>query len=299
LQPSCVVGNTFHNLAIKSCTRSPLYTKNDKEATPSGGHRKGDSISAAFFVVLLSFPLSAFHFLMKIEAMHHLLLVDDDPLLRRSLTFQLQKADFTVTAVGTAGDALTALATHTPDLVLLDIGLPDVDGMELLRRFRESTSIPVIFVTARVAELDEVLGLEMGADDYITKPFTNEKLLARIRSVLRRVAPKENGNPPAKTRFLTVGDLTIDPIAHVVTLRGTRIDLPPRVFDLLYALMERAGRIVTAEELLNEVWGEDFDGEPQVIYVHVRWLREKIENDPNKPTRLLTIRGVGYKLNST
>lgn len=235
---------------------------------------------------------------MKIEAMYHLLLVDDDPLLRRSLTFQLEKADYRVTAVGTAADALTALTSHSPDLVLLDIGLPDLDGMALLNRFRETTAIPVIFVTARVAELDEVLGLEMGADDYITKPFTSEKLLARIRSVLRRTLPKEAGDFTAKTPFLQIGDLTIDPIAHVVTLRGTPIDLPPRVFDLLYALMERAGRIVTAEELFHEVWGDDFEGEPQVLYVHVRWLREKIEDDPNKPTRLLTIRGVGYKLNT-
>lgn len=229
--------------------------------------------------------------------MHHLLLVDDDPLLRRSLTFQLQKADFTVTAVASATDALAAMDAHAPDLVLLDIGLPDLDGMELLRRFRERTTVPVIFVTARVAELDEVLGLEMGADDYITKPFTTEKLLARIRSVLRRASPKENDQLAAKKRLLTVGDLMIDPIAHVVTLRDKTIELPPRVFDLLYTLMERAGRIVTTEELLNEVWGADFDGEPQVTYVHIRWLREKIEDDPNKPTRLLTIRGVGYKLN--
>lgn len=231
---------------------------------------------------------------MKIEAMHHLLLVDDDPLLRRSLTFQLEKADFQVTAVGTAAEALNAVTTHPPDLVLLDIGLPDLDGMALLNRFRETTTIPVIFVTARVAELDEVLGLEMGADDYITKPFTSEKLLARIRSVLRRVLPKATEDSPAT---LQVGDLTIDPIAHVVTLHSVPMDLPPRVFDLLYALMERAGRVVTAEELFHEVWGDDFEGEPQVLYVHVRWLREKIEANPNKPTRLLTIRGVGYKLN--
>lgn len=230
---------------------------------------------------------------MKIEAMHHLLLVDDDPLLRRSLTFQLEKADFRVTAVGTAAEALNAITSHSPDLVLLDIGLPDLDGMALLNRFRETTAIPVIFVTARVAELDEVLGLEMGADDYITKPFTSEKLLARIRSVLRRVLPKATEYSPAT---LQVGDLTIDPFAHVVTLHGAPIDLPPRVFDLLYALMERAGRVVTAEALFHEVWGDDFEGEPQVLYVHVRWLREKIEENPNKPTRLLTIRGVGYKL---
>lgn len=249
-----------------------------------------------FFVALTGFPLSAFRFLMKIEGMHHLLLVDDDPLLRRSLTYQLQKADFTVTAVGTATEADHIVTAVSPDLVLLDIGLPDVDGMELLRRFRERTTVPVIFVTARVAELDEVLGLEMGADDYITKPFTTEKLVARIRSVLRRVGAPETGSSK-KTVVLNVGELTIDPIAHTVSLRDTPLDLPPRVFDLLYALMERAGRVVTAEELLNDVWGEDFEGEPQVVYVHIRWLREKIEDEPNKPTRLLTIRGVGYKLN--
>jgi DNA-binding response OmpR family regulator len=249
---------------------------------------------------LLSIDCFVFRFRFSDENrdMHHLLLVDDDPLLRRSLTFQLQKADFTVTAVGNAAEALSIVATTSPDLVLLDIGLPDLDGMELLRRLRENTTIPVIFVTARVAELDEVLGLEMGADDYITKPFTTEKLLARIRSVLRRASPKENSEVPVPST-LTVDELTIDPIAHIVTLQGKIVELPPRVFDLLYALMQRAGRVVTTEELLNEVWGEDFQGEPQVVYVHTRWLREKIEDDPNKPTRLLTIRGVGYKLNSS
>jgi DNA-binding response OmpR family regulator len=262
-----------------------------------GGLRKGGRAVPPF---LLSIYRFAFRFPLSDEnkAMYHLLLVDDDPLLRRSLTFQLQKADFIVTAVGNGNEAMNAVATTSPDLVLLDIGLPDVDGMELLHRLRENTTIPVIFVTARVAELDEVLGLEMGADDYITKPFTTEKLLARIRSVLRRASPKEitdTTTPP----ILTVGALTINRITHTVKLRNQIIDLPPRVFDLLYALMQRAGRVVTTEELLNEVWGEDFQGEPQVVYVHVRWLREKIEDDPNKPTRLLTIRGVGYKLNSS
>lgn len=223
-----------------------------------------------------------------------LLLVDDDALLRRSLTFQLQNAGYDVTAVGTAADALAIFTTTPPDLALLDIGLPDLDGLELLRQLHLTATLPVIFITARVAELDELLGLELGADDYIPKPFSTEKLLARIRTVLRRTALKESQAEPST--ILTVGDLTLDHVAHVVTLNGTAIDLPPRVFDLLHALMQRAGRVVTADELFKTVWGEAFTGDPQVLYVHTRWLREKIESDPNKPTRLLTIRGVGYKL---
>ena len=152
----------------------------------------------------------------------------------------------------------------------------------------------MIFVTARRRELDEVLGLELGADDYITKPFDLNVLLAHIKAVLRRVdakpATKEHRVP------VTAGDITLDPAAHTVTLRGQPVELTPREFDLLHALMLHPGQVRSTDELLNQVWGAEFVGQPQVVYVHIRWLREKIEEDPNHPQRILTVRGVGYKL---
>lgn len=224
----------------------------------------------------------------------HILIVDDDALMRRSLAFNLQQAGYRATSAGSAEDALAQAQLETPDLVLLDIGLPGMDGLDALRRFRDRLAIPVIFVTARRRELDEVLGLELGAEDYITKPFDINVLLAHIKAVLRRVdalAGTKETNAP-----LTTGDITLDASAHIVTLRGQPIELTPREFDLLHALMLHPGQVRSTDELLNQVWGAEFVGQPQVVYVHIRWLREKIEEDPNHPQRILTVRGVGYKL---
>ena len=224
----------------------------------------------------------------------HILIVDDDALMRRSLAFNLQQAGYRTSSAGSAEDALAQAQLELPDLVLLDIGLPGMDGLDALRRFRDRLAIPVIFVTARRRELDEVLGLELGAEDYITKPFDINVLLAHIKAVLRRVdakpETKENGVP------VTTGDITLDSSAHIVTLRGQPIELTPREFDLLHALMLHPGQVRSTDELLNQVWGAEFVGQPQVVYVHIRWLREKIEEDPNHPQRILTVRGVGYKL---
>ena len=153
---------------------------------------------------------------------------------------------------------------------------------------------PVIFLTARRRELDEVLGLELGADDYITKPFNLDVVLAHIKAVLRRSQQKTTSD--IEPSALVVGDLMIDPGAHSVTIGGQPLELTPREFDLLYTLAMEAGNVVSVDELLGRVWGAEFVGEPQVVYVHIRWLREKIESDPNHPERIITIRGVGYKL---
>lgn len=227
----------------------------------------------------------------------HIMLVDDDTLLRRSLAFSLEQAGYRVSTAANAEDAL-ALARHDrPDLVLLDIGLPGMDGLDALRHFETQTQAPIIFLTARRRELDEILGLKLGAEDYVTKPFDPDVLLARIEVVLRRAkaspAP-DAGQPPGP---LTVGDLVIDPAAHRVTLKGQPIELPPREFDLLHVLALEAGRVVSIDEILARVWGAEFEGESQVIYVHIRWLRERLEADPKQPRRIVTIRGVGYKLN--
>jgi DNA-binding response OmpR family regulator len=226
---------------------------------------------------------------------NHILLVDDDALLRRSLAFTLEQNGYRVSTAANAEDALGLAVRDQPDLVLLDIGLPGMDGLDALHHFQSRIGSPVVFLTARRRELDEVLGLEMGADDYITKPFDQDVLLARIKAVLRRSRPAP-ADAEAELRPLKVGDLEVDPSAHTVTLKGKLLNLPPREFDLLHALALNPGHVLSVDELLGRVWGAEYIGEPQVVYVHVRWLREKLEEDPHNPRRIVTVRGVGYKL---
>ena len=224
----------------------------------------------------------------------HILVVDDDALMRRSLAFNLEQSGYRVSTAGTAEDALALARRDVPDIVLLDIGLPGMDGLDALRQFKDQLALPVIFVTARRRELDEIVGLELGADDYITKPFDIDVLLAHIKAVLRRAEPvvRSAGNPSP----VAVGELVIDPLAHTVTVAGKQIGLSPREFDLLHALALEPDRVISVDELLARVWGAEFVGQPQAVYVHIRWLREKIEPDPNHPKYIITVRGVGYKL---
>lgn len=224
----------------------------------------------------------------------NILIVDDDALMRRSLAYNLEQAGYRATSAASAEDALGIVQRARPDLVLLDIGLPGMDGLDAVRRFKEQYDLPVIFLTARRRELDEVLGLELGADDYVTKPFDFDVLLAHIRAVLRRF----DATPAAAERsaLVTAGDLVIDPAAHSVTVGGRGVDLTPREFDVLHTLALEPRRVFSVDELLRQVWGAEFIGQPQVVYVHIRWLREKIESYPNSPQRLVTVRGVGYKL---
>ncbi len=224
----------------------------------------------------------------------HILLVDDDRLLRRSLAFNLEQAGYHVSTEATGEDALAMALRDPPDLILLDIGLPGMDGLETLRRLREHLNTPVIFLTARRRDLDQVLGFELGADDYITKPFDLDVLLARIKTVMRRI--QQTASPPAGPVPITVGDLVIDPDTHAVTLSGRPIALPPREFDLLYVLAQEAGHMVSVDDLLARVWGAEYAGEPQVLYVHIRWLREKLGDDSHHPQRIVSLRRVGYKL---
>ena len=224
----------------------------------------------------------------------HILVVDDDALMRRSLAFNLEQAGYRTSTAADAENALRLARRDPPDLILLDIGLPGMDGLDALRSFREEADTPIIFVTARRRELDQALGLELGADDYVTKPFDLNVLLARIKAVLRR--SERAALPTAAAERLEVGDLVIEPPAHVATLAGKPLELAPREFSLLHALALQAGQIVSVDELLAQVWGAEYMGEPQVVYVHIRWLREKIEADPKHPHRIVTVRGVGYKL---
>ena len=224
----------------------------------------------------------------------HILIVDDDALLRRSLAFNLENAGFQASTAATAEDAIEIARLQHPDLVLLDINLPGMDGLQALRIFKEELKTAVIFLTARRRELDEVLGLEMGGDDYITKPFDTDVLIAHIKAVLRRFEPSTSIDK--SKGIFQVGSLKLDEVAHQVILNDKPIELSPREFDLLKVLMSYPGKVFSVDELLNLVWGAEFIGQPQVVYVHIRWLREKLELDPDHPTRIITVRGIGYKL---
>lgn len=226
----------------------------------------------------------------------HLLLIDDDTLLVNSLAFTLEQAGYRISTAGSAWQGLASIEQDPPDLILLDIGLPDMDGLSMLRRIQKDRDTPVIFLTARRRDLDEVLGLELGAEDYITKPFNEDILLARIKTVLRRSERVES--PPPASNLIVAGDLTIDLAAHTVTCAGQPVELAPKAFDLLRVLALNCGQVMSVNNLLEQVWGSQYIGEPQVVYVHIRWLREKLEEDPSQPKRILTIHGVGYKLSA-
>ncbi|MFZ1755310.1 MAG: response regulator transcription factor [Caldilineaceae bacterium] len=226
--------------------------------------------------------------------MTRILVIDDDRLMRRSVSLSLADAGYATETAGSGEEGLALARKLRPDLVLLDIGLPGMDGLETLRTFQKEVDAPVIFVTARRRELDEIVGLEMGADDYVTKPFDMDVLLARVKVVLRRARQSQSAVRP--NQAIAVGDLRIDPAAHQVTVGGALVDLAPKEYDLLYYLAQRAGEAVPLEDIVVNVWGDEWAGETQTVYVHMRWLRTKIEAEPNKPRRLLTVRGVGYRL---
>ncbi len=224
----------------------------------------------------------------------HILLVDDDALMRRSLAFSLEQAGYRANASANAEDALALARRDPPNLVLLDIGLPGMDGFDALRLFKDQIGAPVIFLTARRRNLDEALGLELGADDYITKPFDVDVLLAHIKAVLRR--EDRSAEHPSLPSPIQLGDLYIDQLSHTVIVAERLVELTPREFDLLHTLAQEPNRVLPVDELLDRVWGAEFIGQPQVVYVHIRWLRKKIESDPDRPQRIISVRGVGYKL---
>lgn len=224
--------------------------------------------------------------------MTRILLVDDEPLITDSLSYSLRREGFEVKAVGEGEQALKEMSEFEPDLVVLDIMLPGMNGLEVCRRIRANSSTPVIMLTARGEELDRILGLEVGADDYLAKPFSFRELLARIRSILRRI---ELDRQTSQFQPMTIGNLTLDPIARRVFRGGQELQLSAREFDLLSILMRNAGRALSREELLSLVWGEDWIGDPRTLDVHVRWLRLKIEDDPATPVYIQTVRGHGYR----
>jgi two-component system alkaline phosphatase synthesis response regulator PhoP len=222
------------------------------------------------------------------------LVVDDDDLFRRSLAFSLEQAGFDARTAGSAEDAIAMTTQKRPEIVLLDIMLPGMDGLEALRYFHDKIGVPVIFLTARRRQVDQIVGLELGADDYLPKPFDTDVLIAHIRAVLRRTKSAQPGEQ--RPQVIQVGDLTIDPWSRTVTEAGRAIELTPKEFDLLFALAIEPERVLTIDELLARVWGAEYDGQPQIVYVNIRWLRQKLEKDSHNPTHLISVRGVGYKL---
>ncbi len=224
--------------------------------------------------------------------MTRILLVDDEPLITDSLSYSLKREGFEVKAVGDGEQAMKEIGDFDPDLVVLDIMLPGMNGLEVCRRIRANKATPVIMLTARGEELDRILGLEVGADDYLAKPFSFRELLARIRSILRRV---EMDRQTSQFQPVNVGDITLDPIARRVFKGGQELQLSAREFDLLSILIRNSGRALSREELLAQVWGEDWIGDPRTLDVHVRWIRIKIEEDPAVPAYLQTVRGHGYR----
>jgi len=227
--------------------------------------------------------------------MGHLIVVDDEVLLRRSLAYNLEQSGYRVSSAGRAEDALGIARRDPPDLVLLDIGLPGMDGLQALREFRQEIGCPVIFVTARRRELDEQLGLELGADDYLAKPFNTRELIARIRAVLRR-SSKDIHTPDRDIREIRAGTrIRINISRRTVFVDDKEIDtLTAKEFDILLLLVKHPGQIYTREDLIRLVWGYDYVGEDRTVDVHIRRLRDKIEPDPAHPRFIQTKWGVGY-----
>jgi DNA-binding response OmpR family regulator len=225
-----------------------------------------------------------------------ILVVDDEPTIVEVVGLYLQREGFRVVTAADGAAALSMVEQERPDLVVLDLMLPGLGGLEVLRRLRAGGSLPIIMLTARGEEADRVVGLELGADDYVTKPFSARELVARVKAVLRRSHPEATPPEPAAASALAIGGLRVDPAARAVTLDGQPINLTVREFDLLLFLMRHPGQVFTREQLLDNVWGYTFASDMGTVTVHIRRLREKIERDPANPVFLQTIWGVGYKL---
>ncbi len=223
--------------------------------------------------------------------MTRVLVVEDEESFSDALSYMLRREGFEVAVAATGPDALTEFDRSGADLVLLDLMLPGLSGTEVCRTLRQRSNVPVIMLTARDSEIDKVVGLELGADDYVTKPFSSRELVARIRAVLRRRGEPEDQAPAA----LEAGPVRMDVERHVVTVNGGTVPMPLKEFDLLELLLRNAGRVLTRGQLIDRVWGADYVGDTKTLDVHVKRLRAKIEPDPANPRHLVTVRGLGYK----
>ncbi len=230
----------------------------------------------------------------------NVLLVEDEGAFVDALTIGLSKEGFAVDVARDGVVALDRFKEHTPDIVLLDVMLPKLSGIDVCREIRRTSQVPIIMVSARTAELDAVLGLELGADDYVAKPYRLRELVARMRAVMRRSEVKANNALAAtvnasEAAVLELGDVSIDVERHKVVVRGVEVKLPLKEFELLELLMRNAGRVLTRSTLIDEIWGLNYYGDTKTLDVHIKRLRSKIEREPSKPEMIVTIRGLGYK----
>jgi two-component system response regulator RegX3 len=227
------------------------------------------------------------------------LLVEDEESFIDALLVGLTREGFRVEVARDGYEALERFDVVRPDLVLLDVMLPRISGIDVCRQLRKRTQVPIIMVTAKSSEIDTVVGLEVGADDYVTKPYRIRELVARMRAVLRRNAREDAAVPDLGVGSVVVGDVALDPEEHRVTVDGEPLNLPLKEFELLHLLLANAGRVLPREVLIDRVWGSDYVGDTKTLDVHVKRLRSKIEPDPANPVRIVTIRGLGYKYERT
>ena len=231
-----------------------------------------------------------------IDMAKKILVVDDEKPISDIIKFNLEKEGYEVVVAYDGEAALEQVEAENPDLIILDLMLPKTDGLEVAKRVRAKHTMPIIMVTAKDSELDKVLGLELGADDYVTKPFSNRELVARVKANLRRQETLKEPAEEENNTDIQIGDLTIHPEAYTVTKRGENINLTHREFELLHYLAQHIGQVINREHLLQTVWGYDYFGDVRTVDVTVRRLREKIEDNPSHPQWLITRRGVGYYL---
>jgi two-component system response regulator RegX3 len=217
------------------------------------------------------------------------LVVEDEVAIAEPLGEHLAREGFEPAVAATLEAARSLLVERAPDLILLDVMLPDGDGRDLCREIRRTSDVPIIMLTARGEEIDRIVGLELGADDYVVKPFSAGELVARMRALLRR------GRGPARMGAISIGPVTLDPAARTVTKRDEPVELAAKEFDLLHLLMTNAGRVCTREEIMDDVWDPHWFGPTKTLDVHVSWLRRKLEDDPSTPTLITTVRGVGFR----
>jgi len=222
-----------------------------------------------------------------------ILVVEDETSISEPFAEALRRAGFDPVVTRTAAGALELAEEVEPDLVMLDLSLPDGDGRDVCRELRRRSDVPIVMLTARGTEMDRIVGLELGADDYVVKPFSAREVVSRIRAVLRRSAPREAAGAGEKP--MTIGELTLDPAARTATLAGAELELSRKEFDLLAELMRHAGRVVKREDLMSKVWDVNWFGSTKTLDVHIGWLRRKLRDDPNRPTYIETVRGVGFR----
>jgi two-component system, OmpR family, response regulator RegX3 len=223
-----------------------------------------------------------------------ILVVEDEESISQPFAEALRRAGFEALVTGTAAGALELAEETEPDLVMLDLALPDGDGRDVCRELRRRSDVPIVMLTARGTEMDKIVGLELGADDYVVKPFSAGEVISRIRAVLRRSA-RSDGDGAETGKPLRVGELELDPAARIARLRGEELDLSRKEFDLLAELMRHAGRVVKREDLMSKVWDVNWFGSTKTLDVHIGWLRRKLDDNPNDPTYIETVRGVGFR----